>query len=251
MSETEAAPRAHFFWYSLALVAGCWVVAVLLGVLAISSESAPACLVVCWTLTGPLTLLTKLDVDNQSLLWLFVAGAFLYWGIVTAVGGRQGWLEYRDWMGEPCDRLIGARRVSRDCVFSLVLLGAVAGYLGRPPLMGRRFAPTSAIIAHLIQIDGAKEQLALEKRLPEGHPVSEQELAAYLSQGEQSALRPALGERYEINPVGTYPRAVLDADVRVRRRGLDQGYTIPKGAVFELPSTLRSTNPPPATNQAR
>jgi hypothetical protein len=112
-----------------------------------------------------------------------------------------------------------------------ILGGAILfSSLARVP---RVHAPRNFITNNLRQLDGAKQQLALDRSLPEGSVIAETDLAPYL---KRSRLFPAgpWNERYVINPIGTEPFAIVDSDYRVRRRGLTEGYTVPAGTVVRL-----------------
>mgnify|MGYP007106197085 CR=1 FL=1 len=76
------------------------------------------------------------------------------------------------------------------------------------------------------------QQLAYEKKLSADYIPTRVELDSYLRHFE-----PIGPERYVLNSLGEPPYAVLDTDWRIRRRGWHEGYTIPKGTEFHLPST--------------
>lgn len=100
----------------------------------------------------------------------------------------------------------------------LAIAGLVTGYLGMAlalvmiPLMmaiaipnfikARETAQKNLCINHLRQLDAAKEEWALEKKIAEGVTPSEQDLLPYLKHGMPKC--PAGGE-YTLNPVGQPP----------------------------------------------
>jgi hypothetical protein len=74
----------------------------------------------------------------------------------------------------------------------------------------------NAIINRLRQIDGAKQQWALEKRQPQSARPTANDIVDYLRAGFPA---PIAGERYEINAVGESPVAVLTRPIGNRQAG--------------------------------
>jgi biopolymer transport protein ExbD len=74
----------------------------------------------------------------------------------------------------------------------------------------------NAIINRLRQIDGAKQQWALEKRQPQSARPTANDIADYLRAGFPA---PIAGERYEINNLGESPVAVLTKPIGNRQAG--------------------------------
>jgi biopolymer transport protein ExbD len=74
----------------------------------------------------------------------------------------------------------------------------------------------NAIINRLRQIDGAKQQWALEKRQPQSARPTANDIADYLRGGFPA---PIAGERYELNAVGESPVAVLTQPIGNRQAG--------------------------------
>jgi biopolymer transport protein ExbD len=74
----------------------------------------------------------------------------------------------------------------------------------------------NAIINRLRQIDGAKQQWALEKRQPQSARPTANDIADYLRAGFPT---PIAGERYELNAVGESPFAILTRPIGNRQAG--------------------------------
>jgi len=195
-------------------------------------EGAP---VLLFLLVGPVPLvLTAFDLTNAQIRTLAVVGVLPYWLLLGLIAGWCSWNHNR----ALTDRDQGSYRRSMrripGLVCALALLGGLVLFRLSNFTNGGPSA-TNAIINNLRQIEGAKQQLALERSLPEGHTVTEADLAPYLGRGTRSfpQCRP-WGERYVINPIGTEPYAIVDEDHRVRRRGWTEGHTVPKGTVVRL-----------------
>jgi len=90
-------------------------------------------------------------------------------------------------------------------------------------MLARDTGRLNVIRQNLRDIDSAKEQWALERKLPEGAPVADvADLSEYLRGGQVNEV---IQETYEPNPVGTPPTATLPAGVKLRQYG--PGATIP------------------------
>jgi len=188
-------------------------------------------------LCGPLpALLVHFDFTDAQLRGLGPPTIVFYWCVLGVGSGLLAWRGYAR-LGPEDDGERLARYVWR--VRWSVLLAALVAALFALPLWpsfpSSPRAPVPAIRTNLMQIDAAKEQLALDKRLPPGQVVTEADLAPYLKYGPDFfTLRRVGTERYVLNPIGVEPYAVFDAAWRVRRHGWTEGYTIRKGTIVHL-----------------
>jgi hypothetical protein len=101
----------------------------------------------------------------------------------------------------------------------------VAGFLLVPGRPGSRTAEFNGVVNTLRQLDGAKQQWALEHHVSAGTPVSVEVLQSYL---RLEALKHD-GVAYIIKPLGEFDEAVLT-------RQFD-GW-VPQGTIFRLTTNL-------------
>ncbi|MBA4149123.1 MAG: hypothetical protein H0X66_13500 [Verrucomicrobia bacterium] len=101
---------------------------------------------------------------------------------------------------------------------------------------GRRVHPPNAIINNLRQIDGAKEQLAIETKLAPGHVITEADLAPYLKDNQLASRYGTARLRYILSPIGTDPYAVLESDWTEHRTGRKPLLIGTNGTIYTLPS---------------
>src|SRR5208282_3386971 len=80
----------------------------------------------------------------------------------------------------------------------------------------------NSVINNLRQIDAAKNEFALEKKLPPDYVPTEADLAPYLIGGTNYFNRTGGPLRYVLNPINKPPYAILDSDWRFRGRGLSE-----------------------------
>jgi len=95
----------------------------------------------------------------------------------------------------------------------LLLLLLLAGLcsLVFPPCSKNEGRFLAGVANNLRILEGAKEQWALEHHATNGAPPTAADLAPYLKNGE--FIKPAVGERYTINPVGVRTTATLTREV--------------------------------------
>ena len=87
----------------------------------------------------------------------------------------------------------------------LLFLGLLVGIVAIPNYVNGGPAPLNKVINNLRIIEGAKEQWALENKKEKGALPTLSELAPYLKDGQLP--KPAVKEKYEINPVGVLATA--------------------------------------------
>lgn len=183
-------------------------------------------------ISGPtVPMLVHLDITNQDLLVLSLALILPYWACLGVVAGLSAWKSAFFAAGReqtaPLSLALG--HIRTVVVIAALLVGCIST-LSWPSFAGSRHPPHFSILNNLRQLDGAKQQLALEKKLPADYVPTLAELEPYLRHFH------AIGaERYVLNPIREDPYAVLDADWRIRRRGWQEGYTITNKTVFRLP----------------
>ncbi len=103
-----------------------------------------------------------------------------------------------------------------DVLFILLIVVFVWVKLIVPRLVNsNRHAPKNTCIANLKQIDGAKEQWALDHEKPKGAPADSVAINSYLK-NSQPLICPTKGV-YTYNPVGSNPTC---------SRGPTQGHTL-------------------------
>jgi prepilin-type N-terminal cleavage/methylation domain-containing protein len=96
-----------------------------------------------------------------------------------------------------------------EIMIVVAIIGLLAAIAIPNFVKARKRAQTNACINNLRQIDGAKEQYALEKKLANGAGVVDSEINTYL---KKSPVCPASGA-YVFNVVGTDPTCnITDAD---------------------------------------
>lgn len=188
---------------------------------------------------GPvLPILSLFDVSDGQLLVLGVVLGVAYWVCLGAVAGVVHCNP--DSAGttheEAPSRRQDLRRVRWTIETVALLLAALTfpfGPIGSAAYISRRHSPgviKNAVINNLRQLDGAKQQFALEKKTSEDYVPTQADLAPYFPR-----FRPVGSERYVLNSIREDPYAVVDFDWRFRRKGWQEGFTIHKGTVYRLP----------------
>jgi hypothetical protein len=199
-------------------------------------------------LTGPVTfLLVLFDISNTHLYILWPVLIVPYW---VCLGGVIGRLSRQTLIASGGEKMVRHSSTHlRWKIGSIAILLAVITYpLG--PIAGSNFIRKGpsfkiGIMNNLRQLDGAKQQLAFEKRLAADYVPTESELAPYLGRPPSPGLKPIGPERYVLNSIDTAPYAILDSDWRIRRRGWHAGYTIPKGTRYEIEKGREKVTTPP------
>jgi hypothetical protein len=93
-------------------------------------------------------------------------------------------------------------------IFVTVAIGVVASLSFQTSKNGRCTAPKNACINNLRQIDGAKEQWALESKRSLGERVMEKEMVQYIKGGQMPKCSEA--GRYLVGRVGVAPRCTVN-----------------------------------------
>ena len=195
-------------------------------------------------LCGPVpTLLTYLDVSNQQLLIFSGVLIIPYWGILGTIAGFLRWTlcARTSEQGQIASSKRNKKYTRWIIEIMVVVIGAIFfwwGPLVRPPVNSGRYSAgwvRNSVINNLRQIDAAKNELALEKKLPPDYVPTEADLAPYLIGGTNYFYRPGRSLRFVLNPIKMPPYAILDSDWRFRRRGLSEGFVLTNGTVFRLP----------------
>lgn len=212
---------------SAGLIAG-----ILLALAALSGYCLHSFLLSIWIgaiLSGPIPpLLTHFDITNAQLNILWLAIPFLYWFALGVGAGLIGW-KVSAAESQPERWVEQGLRITRAAAAMLVFAGGLLSFFLYPNFVGGGSSPENMIKNNLRIIEGSKDQLALEKNLPTGYVVTEADLAQYIKGG---TVRHLGTERYILNPIGVPCYAVLEADWRIRRKGWDEGHTVPKGREF-------------------
>jgi hypothetical protein len=190
-------------------------------------------------LAGPIPLLlTCFDVSDKLLLLLSWVVVLPYW---ACLGTTIGFIRGKTRVSTPDQQSIAPHkqdlRVIRRTIGIFALAFAVLTFLSGPLWVSDSGGPrltARIIISHnLRQIETAKQQLALDKKLSDDYVPTEAELAPYL-QRDSHSIRKIGSERYVINCIREAPYAVFESDWRLRRHGWQQGCTITNGTVYQL-----------------
>ena len=196
-------------------------------------------------LVGPIpTLLTLCDINDNQLLVLSCVLTVPYWACLGAVAGFLRWKTRPANSGQAEGALLKRSRKYTRWTLEIGALVIATAFFPAGPIAGPNYVSKgrhspgwirNSIINDLRQIDGAKQQLALEKKLPANYVPTEVELSPYLVYGTNFFNRFARPIRYVLNPIDKPPYAVLDSNWRFRRRGWREGFTITNGTAFQLP----------------
>ncbi|MGA3267457.1 MAG: hypothetical protein ABSE16_11610 [Verrucomicrobiota bacterium] len=95
----------------------------------------------------------------------------------------------------------------------------------------------NAIINHLRQIDAAKAELALEKKVSPDYVPTEADLLEYIKPDKKGKLPHVGPERYVLNAINEEPYAIFDKGWRMSENfgGMWSRYVITNGTVCRLP----------------
>ena len=126
----------------------------------------------------------------------------------------------------------------------VVCVGCLVASLGVPNYVNHNSGPskTSIIIFNLRQLDGAKQQWALDHGRTGSVVVTEQDIAIYLKRG---GIRPVAGERYILNLLTQSP----EAELTHKALGRPQGTRFRLGATNDYEIVL--PNKPHSANSRR
>jgi len=194
-------------------------------------------------LCGPVpTLLTFFDINDKQLLALSCVLFIPYWACLGTVSGIIQWNAYG--VAAEQQLVFSKKQITKQirwrievAAFILAAVFFLFGPIAGPNYIsnGRDSAGWKAggIINNLRQIDAAKYQFALEKKVSLDYIPTEADLTSYIRL--QDGKLPHVGpERYVLNPIREAPYAVLDKDWRIRRHGWHEGYTI-TNRIYRLP----------------
>lgn len=196
-------------------------------------------------LAGPVpTLLTLCDTTDNQLLVLSCVLIVPYWVCLGAVAGFLRWK-----IGFANSEQTQRASLDRNGKYTRWTLGIGAlviavAFFPAGPIAGPNYVSSgrfsagfirNSVINNLRQIDGAKQQFALEKKLSSDYLPTEVDLAPYLLHVTNFFHRSTGPIRYVLNPISKPPYAVLYSDWRFRRRGWKEGFTITNGTLFQLP----------------
>ena len=218
-----------------------------IGLRTISTDSwlrVPVVLVLVFAvsvLSGPLpAVLTCFDISNKLFHTLWPMLILPYWAILGTSVGIIRWKKCTSDATQ--ERGAASRQHSNATRWTIEIVAVILAVISLPlgPVMGpvrvsTRHWPGHGVINNLRQLDGAKQQLALERKLSPDYVPTEAELSPYLYKGTNFFSRPVGPIRYVLNPISKPPYAVLDSDWKFRRRGWREGFTITNGTVFKLP----------------
>ena len=195
-------------------------------------------------LSGPVPkLLTFFDISDKQLLILSCVLVIVYWACFGAAAGLLRWKLSASDSGQQQEASSKKnKKYTRWTVgimaVVLALISFPSGPITAPAYISSRYSAgwtRNSVINNLRQIDAAKQELALEKKVPLDYIPTETELVPYLYGGTNFFNRPVVPIRYVLNPINKPPYAVLDSDWRFPRRSWHEGFTITNGTVFQLP----------------
>jgi len=129
------------------------------------------------------------------------------------------------------------RQSSLRVVFTWLVIAAVAYLVWLvcvPNFAGSRTSKINGIINNLRQLDGAKQQWALDHGKTGAVLVTEQDIAPYLMH-PPGRIRPVAGERYILNRLDQSPEAELTHQLLNRPKGTRIGLNETNGYEFILP----------------
>jgi len=189
-------------------------------------------------LSGPVpTLVIRFDITDKQVLILSCSLIIAYWVCLGLIAGSLRW---------NADKKQGvslAKRIRWTIEITALVLAAIFFFFNpitRPEsVSGRHLSPSginNAVINNLRQMDAAKNQFALEKKVSPDYVPTEAELAPYLLHGTNFFnIVGGWPVRYVLNPINKPPYAIIDKDWRIRRRGLYEGFTITNVTIYRLP----------------
>ena len=196
-------------------------------------------------LIGPVpTLLTLFDISDKQLLVLSCVLIIPYWACLGTISGLLQQLSHNPDADQQPN--LSAKQTPKRIRWTIEIAAFViaAIFFVKGPIAGPNYISSgrysagstrNSIINKLRQIDGAKQQFALEKKPSPDYVPTKAELAPYLFGGTNFFIGPVGPIRYVFNPINKPPYAVLDSDWRFPRRAWHEGFTITNGTVFQLP----------------
>jgi hypothetical protein len=176
--------------------------------------------------------LFHLDFSNKLIVTLWLLFIPIYWVGLGIIVGQFAWQTCSSTTEN--NQVPPPKKIMRLGVAGLSILAGFLLMVSLPSFVGGGSSLQYAIINNLRQIDAAKNQFALEKKVLPDYIPTKADLTPYilLRNGKFPQVGP---ERYVLNPIREAPYAVLDNDWRIRRHGWREGYTITNGTIYRLP----------------
>jgi hypothetical protein len=183
------------------------------------------------TLGGAIPLvLFQFDISNKLIAITWISLILPYWGLLGASAGFITWKN----RASDDEQIALPKNEMRIYVVILSVLMGLISMMSLPSFVSSGSSIENAVINNLRQIDAAKNQFALEKKVSPDYIPTEVDLTPYIHL--RDGKFPHVGEeRYVLNPIRENPYAILDKDWRIRRHGLREGYTITNGTIYRLP----------------
>jgi hypothetical protein len=179
-------------------------------------------------------LLCHSDISHNSKIILWFLSTLIYWPCLGIIVGHLVW---KTWPATTANNLVqppkGKIRLG-IAALAVVLAIITIMSLPSPTTINTRGSIQNAIINNLRQIDAAKNEFALEKKISPDYVPTETDLLAFIKEGKIPHVGP---ERYVLNAIGKEPYAIFEKDWRIRRSDSDwsEGYTITNGTTYRLP----------------
>ena len=189
--------------------------------------------------SGPIpVILIWFDFTNRQMIILGCLLLIPYWTLLGTIASTLRFRIFAENLNRQKD--LPPKKIAKQirwsieiiaCIFALVFI------VSNSPLGISHGNPGSrhrmVVIHQLNQIDAAKEQFALDKKVPSDYVPTSTELVPYLNHGADFfKTEPDKPIRYILNPINQPAYAILYRDWRIRRIGWNEGYTFTNGTLF-------------------
>jgi hypothetical protein len=181
--------------------------------------------------------LCHLDITHNSKMILWFLSTLIYWPCLGIIVGLLAWKIFppttENQLTQPQNRKIRLGVAGVAVVLAIITMMS----LPNPTIINTGGSIQTAIVNNLRQIDGAKNEFALEKKASLDYVPIEADLIAFIKSDKDGKFPQVGPERYVLNAISKEPYAIFDKDWRIHRSDSDwsEGYTITNGTIYRLP----------------
>ena len=197
--------------------------------------------IVTFAIYGPAPIvLCHLDISHNSKIIFWGLSTLIYWPGLGIIVGHLVWKycppTIENHQAQPPKGKIRLGVAGLAIALAIITMLSLPG----PTIINTYNAKTSildAIINNLRQIDAAKQQFALEKKVSPDYVPTEADLLPYLKPDKEGKLPHVGPERIVLNAISEAPYAIFDKDWTIYRDDRDwaAGPSITNGTIYRLP----------------
>lgn len=177
------------------------------------------------------------NISHNSKLILWFLSTLIYWPCLGIIIGQMAWKIWppttENILVQPPKGKIRLAVAGLAAVLAIITMMS----LPSPTIINTRGSIQNAIINNLRQIDAAKNEFALEKKISPDYVPAEADLLTFIKSDKEGKIPHVGPERYVLNSIREEPYAIFDKDWKIHRDNWDwsEEYTITNGTTYRLP----------------